>query len=232
MSIHLSASLINDYISCNKKVYYRIQHPELAIPDRYMVIGDIVHHALEGYWDSREKAIEFSFGELYKRIPEDKSALKFTEKCLGTFFDNFIAYVSKDDKIEQRFKIPYEKDIFIVGKMDRISNGSVFDWKTARKPSTDISGDIQFILYDWAYKQIYGKEPSGVYYAALTNGSIIKYKHDNVAKTVLFSEIIPQILDSIRRGDYTANGVFRRSCYGCSYSETCLEELRNRVEIK
>lgn len=229
MSIHISASLIEDYISCNRKVYYRIHRPDISIQNREMVIGDIVHHTLEKHSNDESKAYEVALREISLRVPNDKSALKFTEDCLQTFFHNFVAYLTSDDKIEQRFKIPYEDDVFIVGKMDRISNGCIFDWKTARKPLTDISGSVQFILYNWAYEKIYGREPSGVYYGALTNGSLVKYSRDEIAEKVLFSEIIPQVISSIKSKDYTPNGIFRKACFRCSYSDTCLEEIRTHV---
>jgi len=225
MSIFISASMLEDFISCNRKVYYRINHPELAIKNKEMVIGDIVHKAIEKYSNDEEACYEYSEKELSTRLPKDYSSIKFSKDCLQSFFHVFREQLHDNDKIEVRFKLPHGKDVFIVGKMDRISNGNVFDWKTARRPLSNLSGNIQFILYNWAYKELYGKEPYGVYYAALTNGALVRYKHDEVAEKVLFSEVIPDALEVIRRGDYIHNGIFRKACYRCSYSETCLKEL-------
>ncbi len=231
MSIYLSASLLDDFISCNRKVYYRIHRPEVVIPNREMIIGESVHYTLEKNWDNEEMAYKQIYAILINKLPNDKSALKHAEDCLQTFFHVFREFVQEGDKIERRFKISYEDDVFIVGKMDRISNGKLFDWKTSVRPPKDISGDIQFILYNWAYERLFKSLPSGVYYAALSNGSLIRYKHDEVSEHVLFSEIIPDALSTIRKGNFIHNGIMRGACYRCSFAGTCLEELRSELDL-
>ena len=217
--------MIKDFLMCNKKVYYRINHPELQISDRDMEVGNIVHKAIELYWDNQEKAKEHINQSLNMTLPNDKSALKRAEDCMQTFFHVFRQHLSKEDEIEKKFKIPWGKDVFVVGKMDRVSSGCVFDWKTAGRPSTDTSKDVQFILYDWAYRSLYKSSPVAVYYAALATGGLVMYKRDRVAETALFGEVIPQLISAIKTKDYVPNGVFRRACYKCPYAESCLKEL-------
>lgn len=230
VAIYLSASLIKSFIACNKQVYYRMDRPDLAIQNVEMVIGDIVHKALELHWENKSNCINYLNKEITERLPDEfTSSYGFALNCIENFFDKFYPYLGKDDAIEKRFKIPYGDNVFIVGKMDRVSNSSVFDWKTARKPLTSISGDLQFILYNWAYEKTYGRPPTAVYYGALTTGSIVMYKHDIVADKALFSDVIPQVLSAIKSKDFTPNGLFRRACFRCSYSESCLKEMENSV---
>jgi hypothetical protein len=144
---------------------------------------------------------------------------------MENYFYNFFPLMSANFKAEQRFKIPLERDVFVVGKLDRIADGKVFDWKTARKPLTNIDNNIQFILYNWAFKKLYGAEPSGVYYAALTNGSLVKYNGNPIVEDFLFGEVVPQLVEAIRSKNYIHNGIFRKSCFRCSYSDTCLKEV-------
>lgn len=229
MSIYLSASMIDDFISCNRKVYYRIHRPDVQIENREMIIGSAVHYTLEKNWDNEEMANKQIYAILINKLPNDKSALKHAQDCLQTFFQLFRGYVQKDDKIERRFKINYDDDVYIVGKMDRISGGNLFDWKTTKRPPSQVSNNPQFILYNWAYERLFKSLPTGVYYASLVNGSLIKYRHDESTAKVLFDEIIPDALNAIRRGDYIHNGVFRGACYRCPYAGTCLPELNNNV---
>lgn len=229
MPIHISASLIDDYLACNRRAYYRINRPDLSIQNDEMVIGDIVHKSIEKFWDDKERAITFADVELGMRLPNSITAKMFTNNCIETFFSNFKQYLSNDDFVEKKFRIPFGNDVYIVGKMDRISNNSVFDWKTARKPLSDISKSVQFILYNWAYKKLFNKSPAGVYYAALVTGDLVMYKYDAVVESVLIDELIPELVSAIRNKDYVPNGIFRKSCFRCSYSESCLKEIMEHV---
>jgi hypothetical protein len=225
VAIHISASLLDDFISCNRKVYYRLSRSDAQVQNREMIIGEVVHKAIEKHWDDTHDAYALIEDELGQRLPFDFDATKFSTMCVDTFFGAFKEYLTVDDGIEIRFKIPWEKDVFIVGKMDRIARDCIFDWKTARTPPKSIDNHIQFIIYNWAYKKLFDKEPVGVYFASLTSGGIIKYKQDKRAEDTLFSEVIPQAIWAIKNKEYMRNGMFRHACFRCPYSGTCLKEL-------
>ena len=226
MGIYISQSLIEDFLSCNRKAYYRINKPELSLPVREMVIGDVVHKAIEDFWNDRESALDYSDAQLKSRLPDDKSALLTAEATLTTYFDKFSELLSPNDLVEQKFKVPHPKypDVSIVGKMDRISNKAIFDWKTTKRPPTDISKSPQFILYHWAYTQLYKENPTAVYYASLTEGSLIMYKRDLQAEQSLIYDIIPDIVTAIKQENFIQNGIFRKACFRCSYVKDCIEE--------
>jgi CRISPR/Cas system-associated exonuclease Cas4 (RecB family) len=230
MAIHISASLLEDYLSCNRKVYYRTIRSETQVQNKEMVIGEVVHSAIEKYWDDQIDAHMFSTRELAIRLPNDADAALFADNSIKSYFECFRQFLTPDDKIELKFKIPFGKDVFIVGKMDRISNGSIFDWKTARTPPKSISSSVQFVLYNWAYKKLYNSEPSGVYYAALASGALIRYKHQLMVEAVLLDEIIPQAIAAMKNKEYIRNGIFRKSCYRCPYQYACLKELNDVMD--
>ena len=230
MSIYISASLLEDFISCNRKVYYRINKPELQIQNTEMVLGEIVHSAIEKFSDNLEKGFDFIDKQIDLRLEGSPTGKGFAQNCFNTYFEHFARFTTPNDSIEIRFKLPWDKDVFLVGKIDRISDGNVFDWKTARNPATNIDGNIQFILYHYAYKHMYNKIPSGVFYAALTTGKLIRYGHDEAAQRTLFNEIIPQAVLAIRKGDFTRSGIFRRACFKCSYKEDCLKEFEHGMD--
>ena len=225
MAIFISASMLNDFVHCNRMVYYRINHPELQTQNKEMIIGEVVHSAIEKFWDLNAAGCFYAIEELRKRLPEHAESTDFSLDCLHIYYSNFQKLLTYNDTVEAKFKVQYDKDVFIVGKMDRISDGKVFDWKTTRKPPTNIDKDIQFILYNWAFKEIYNAEPSGVYYASLTNGSLIKYNKNPIVQDFLLGEVVPQLISTIRSKNYIHNGVFKRSCYRCVYSDTCLKEV-------
>jgi len=228
VSIYISASLLEDFISCNRKVYYRLSKPERALPSNEMIIGEIVHSAIETYWDNEVFSQGYFYGEMAKRLPNE--SLSYGSMCLHNFHEHFQKYLSVGDDVEFRFKIEIHNDIFVVGKMDRISNGKVFDWKTARKPQVNISKSIQFILYNWAYKKLYNIVPSGVYYAALSTGNLVRYTNDESATRTLFNDIIPQAVMAIKNKNFVRNGVFRKACFQCSYREDCLKEFQHGMD--
>lgn len=223
MAIFISASLISDYITCNRKVFYRVNKPEAAVQNKEMVIGEIVHAAIEKHWDNEVFSQEYLYGEMTSRLPGE--SVEYASHCLHNYHGNFQRFLTADDRAEVKFKIPYEKDIFIVGKMDRIANGNIFDWKTARSPVKNISTDPQFILYNWAYRKLYGSSATGVYYAALSTADLVRLKYDASTEDILINEIIPNVVRDMKNKNYLRNGIFRKSCYRCPYSDTCLREI-------
>jgi hypothetical protein len=196
-----------------------------------MIIGEVVHSAIEHHWDDRDKALDLIRRQILARLGNDEEALSFTDICIANYFHHFKQYLAPSDEREFKFKIPWDKDVFIVGKIDRISNGKVFDWKTARKPLKNISENIQFILYNWAYNKLYKSNPVGVYYAALTTGALIRYSVDEASDRTLFEEIIPDAIRAIKNKEYSRNGIFRRACFRCSYSDTCLKEFHHELDM-
>jgi hypothetical protein len=210
-------------------VYYRINHPELQVPNKEMIIGEVVHSAIEKYWDNQINANSYTANEIATRMAHDPNPIgtyiQFGYDCLHNYFGKFKSLLTTNFTSETKFKLQIEKDVFVVGKLDRVDDGNVFDWKTARRPLTNIDNNVQFILYNWAFKKMYNAEPSGVYYAALTNGSLVKYNRNPIVEDFLLGEVVPQLVDAIRSKNYIHNGVFRKSCFRCSYSNACLKEV-------
>lgn len=232
MAIYLSASLLDDFVSCSKKTYFRTNKPEESVQDRHMVVGEIVHAAIEKYWDNKDAADDYISYHVNLRLPNDATSLDKAYTCYATYFSNFKQYLLPDDKIELKFKLPIAKDVFIVGRIDRISDGKVFDWKTASVAPSSLSHSIQFMLYNWAYTKLYNRQPSGVYYASLGTGKLIRYSKNNEAEFALFDEIIPSAITAIKNKLYVRDGLFRKTCFRCQYSEACMEEIKNVMEIR
>jgi hypothetical protein len=198
------------------------------VPSPEMIIGLIVHKAIELYWDNEVLSQEYLYGEMTKRLPNED--ISYASHCLHTYHSVFQYLILEGSTAEERFKIPLVPNVFVVGTMDRISNGTIFDWKTDRYPLKNVSRTPQFILYNWAYKKLYGHQPAGVYYAALSSGSLVKFNYDPVVEKILIEGIIPQIVRDMKNKNYIPNGIFTKSCYKCQYSTICQKDIGgNRV---
>lgn len=226
MPIYISATLIQDYLACPQKVYYRINQPEDAIKNDDMLVGSIVHEVIEKYWNDEEVALQILNQQLdFFNLHEFKR-----QKALNSvdvFFRYFRPFVSDGDEIEYKFKLPLEKNVFLIGKMDRISNGNIFDWKTSTTTPKSISNDIQFLVYAEAYRRIFKKEPTAVYYASLNSGKLISLPINKTLTDEVFNTIIPSVIKAVKFNDYYRKGMFTSGCFGCSYKEVCFKELKD-----
>lgn len=228
MPLYLSASAISDFLDCSQRYYYRTTQKEQAISSNDMLVGTIVHEMIEKYWNDEAKAREELVVQLkFFNLPATSVGKATTS--LETFFSLFFPLLSEDDLIEYKFKLPLEKDVFLVGKIDRVSNGNLFDWKTSTTPPSDISKDIQFILYSEAYRRLSGSDPIAVYYASLTTGKLIKLRQNEVLTKLLFDEIIPSMTDIVTNKFFSRQGLFKNRCHFCSFKDVCYEECNYGV---
>lgn len=229
MSIYLSASSISDFIKCPRKVMYRIKKTVPQIASKEMSMGSIVHKALELGWRERDVAYAIMKDEA-KKAGVAKADTYTMEFCLDMFFLNFRPLLKEDDLIEWSFKLPLYDDVFIVGKMDRISGGNVFDWKTGQT-ANNLSYDVQCILYDWAYRKQFEKSASSICIASLKKGELIPYFRDELYVDEIFNNIIPRMIRTIKNEWWDERlGLFNHSCFRCPFKEGCLERKENVVD--
>jgi len=229
MNLRLSASMIKDFLSCSKKAQYRLYSPEQQEPTYQMAIGTIVHEALELHWDNFDAAMKFAEDKVRTTNLKRGSGIVF--RCLLNYFENFTYLVKDTDKVEQFFRFPYNKNVTLVGKFDRITeDGIMIDWKTGYNAPTDISNDVQFMLYDYAYTKLYGEKPKHIYYVSLQGKKIIPYEENPRLVEEFFTSVLPYVIDtlsfSIKNNYYVRTGLFGyKVCDNCSFSDMCFKEL-------
>lgn len=221
MSIYLSASSIADFIKCPQKVLYRLKKTVPMVESKAMYVGSAVHLALEKGWNNRDKAQSIGRSE-GKSKGLAKADLTNIEFYIDMFFLNFKQYVSDGDLIEHHFKVPLHDDVFLVGKMDRVSKGNIYDWKTGSSFSKKTESDVQCIIYEYAYERLFSKKPASVCIAALGKGEIYPYKRDELYVAEIFNNIIPRMIKTIKNGSYERLGLFNHSCFMCPYRAGCL----------
>jgi hypothetical protein len=193
------------------------------VPSREMTMGTVVHLAIEKGWRDRDLSYKILHEE-GKKQGLAKADIYSMEFMIDMFFLNFKPNLKEDDMIEFNFKLPLYDDVFVVGKMDRISQGNVYDWKTGQT-ATNLAYDVQCILYDWAYKKQFQKSAKSICIVALKKGELIPYHRDDLYVDEVFNKIIPRMIRTIKNESYERLGLFNHSCFRCPYKVGCLERL-------
>lgn len=221
MSVYLSASSIADFIRCSQKVYYRIYKPFPEIPSKEMLLGRVVHEAIEKGWQDRNVAYDI-ISKGARKFGFGKADLTNMGFYVDMFFLNFLPRLSDDDKIEYMFKVKLHDDVFIVGKMDRISNGNVYDWKTTSKLSKNLGNDVQCMIYDFAYQSLFKEKPASICLGWLREGQLLPYVENTAYREEVFDRIIPRMIKTIKSNSYEKLGIFNHSCFKCQWRQGCL----------
>lgn len=231
--IYLSASSIKDFISCERKYWYRRFASDVAESTEAASRGTAVHKTIEKYWNDPDSGFEF-INSFSKR----EFDLVKAQRNLDSFYTNFRNLLDKDDLIEDKFKIDFSKGVKIIGVFDRVlSTGVIFDWKTNRSLPKNLENDPQFIIYYHAYTKLYGKPPSAVYFASLTAGRLVRFKYNSELFSILYNEIIPDMLKNIKEKKFNPTGLYRyTTCNFCFYRNHCHQTLgvekRNELDSK
>ncbi len=224
MGINISASSIIDYIACSQKVKFRMASSDQQVQTPEMLTGTIVHEIIEKHYDQAE-----ALADLNNRI--DVCGLDNTMKArainsVDNFYEFFFQFLTREDTIESKFKIPYIDGTNLVGKFDRITpDGKVFDWKTSFACPKDISNSIQFIFYYECYKRLYGEEPSSLFYAHLLSKKLVRYVPNKSLISYLFSEVIPHMVYDIKHDRIYRTGLYTNICKNCAFQQHCFSEM-------
>lgn len=224
MAIYLSASSIKDFIKCSQMVLYRVTKPFPVEKSKDMLLGEVMHSVIERGWRDRDTALTI--------LEEQRNLHKLNKTDMGTlsfytdiFFLNFRHLLYEEDSVEYQFKIPLHDNVYLVGKMDRISRGNVFDWKTGSKLPKTINNDVQCMIYDFAYREIFKKEPSSVCLAGLADGRLVPFSRNEFMYKELFTKVIPRMIKTMKNDAYERVGMFNHSCYRCQYKSGCLGNM-------
>jgi len=226
MSLYVSASLVADFLECPQRVHYRLNYPESATKNSAMIVGGIVHEALHHWWNDEKGATEYITQSTLKYPLTPLLTFESAYKCVTSYFRNFRHLCSESDLSEYSFKLEIDKDVFLVGKMDRIlKSGTIIDWKTSSNLKRDITTNVQFIIYSEVFTRIFQKPPTASYLVSLPTGTLIKFEQQRPLTDLIFGSIIPIVIRNIKRQDYIRTGVFRNLCRNCTYREVCHKEF-------
>lgn len=226
--IYLSQSSIYDFLICSQRYKFRIfdaESAEKTLGDTAQNIGSAVHNIVELYWQHRDNIAVKTIEKTYKIT--EASSLKSIDICLNNFYTTISPLLSGRDLIEFPFKVRFNKDAFIVGRMDRVTDdGILFDWKTSYNVPDSIDKNLQFILYYWAYKKMFKKEPKDIFLVSLSKNKLLKFNLNKQYYDELIENIIPAIIKEIQAGLFYKEGIYKGACEHCAFNKICLEEGR------
>lgn len=191
-------------------------------------MGTITHKVLEQEWDNLLNALNFA-NKLCSEYNIDDVGRNSVDHFIHNYFENFRKLVDKGDSIEKRFKVKMTGDTYLVGVFDRITRGTVIDWKTSANPPKKLDNNVQFIIYNLSYTLLYKRPPEGLYLAALGNGNLVRYSESKEHTDTLITRIIPEFVETVRTKSFIKTGLFNGSCYRCPYKIPCLGDKTSVV---
>lgn len=191
---YTSASALRNYQDCKNRYYFvnylKVEKP-MTVP---MVLGIGIHKAIEENEDSNLNGMCNTFQtEFLTLLESNKIQTHKMVRVVNTSKNLLIgrakleAYhkAAKDLEPltypkEYEFKVKLDKDIVLVGRIDQIRGNSIYDIKTGEYPPSEelIKKDLQFTIYAYAYKNLIGKKPEGLYWFLLA------HKEKKRAKTI------------------------------------------------
>jgi CRISPR/Cas system-associated exonuclease Cas4 (RecB family) len=228
----LSASAIRDYISCPKKLKYRMNVSGEAVKTPQMILGTIVHKVIENYkkWNTIQDGLILA----NHYLDQDGVALPKEQldnmRIAITAYMNFRNYSENANYVEFDFFLPLKSEgISIIGRMDAIGKDYIVDWKVTESLPMFLHNDPQFILYDWAFEQIRKEKPKKVLYISLLHNKIVEYNRNDYYFNNLFREVIPSIVNNKY---YYPKGLYEyvraekyRICNKCPFKSVCWGEF-------
>lgn len=235
--IRLSASSIKDFLECPQRFWYRHNKPETKIESDHMILGSIIHEAIEKFdsemtavvWANEEwdKEVKNAFAEKVKKPPKN------IDKLLGNYYNKIVPKLENVGVIkEEFFDVPWgylgKEEIRLIGKMDRISGNSVYDWKSSsRRPSKYVLQDIQFYIYALAYDKLFNRLPDNIYYGHLYTGNLYDVELKDEMLYVTLPEIIIRVAEQHTLPPFRVTGFH---CQWCIFNEICFNDMDNGDE--
>jgi len=242
----VSASKIKMYKTCGRKYYYRyIMSKEERPEDQkniYALKGIALHAAIETYYKKKdpESALTAALAEYQDKmlttmtqwqdegivIGEDQlpQTLRSGKEMLRQLdWKNMVP-----DKLEYRFSLPFPNlespFVFVEGIIDMITKeGSVIDHKSNSKAPNmqELEHDPQFMLYRWAYQQMYGMYPLRVAWHHLKNGEMLELSFDAFDKN--FSALVDDVREMVNRNLTIppARRLLDSECKQCMFFKEC-----------
>lgn len=236
----LSASRIKVYKTCARQYEfkYKMNHSERPLDDKNTaaLMGTALHEAIEMYYKEKINPVSTFQRVMHDTIDEwEKEKLKINAASYFTTAMQVGTKILRDfdwnqfnpTELELEFTLPFpnkEKPIaFINGYIDLLDmDGSIVDFKSSKyAPNADeLNNDPQFILYRWAYEEIYGVVPHRViWYHLRTNKTYVA----NVEKD--YSDKIAQLKSDIEAmlfNNYYPRRLQDSTCRTkCSFYELC-----------
>lgn len=239
---HLSNSAIKLYIGCpfafKAKYILKMKQPS----NEHFALGKAVHSAAEfqirfNLKHGKNLPLQAVL-ECYQNTAKEE-AVKLNKFAISAFrsmypaghdlVEQFYYYLCqrKPLETEKYFKLDMGYDLQILGYIDLIfEDHALRDTKTASKPwpKSKLEGELQFTIYNEAYKILYGQYPNSIGTIELDKTIIKTDRSQNAIREQLtfrnsnskekLDLVVEKVLKGMRDEKYNRCG--KRSCWACS----------------
>lgn len=180
-----SATKIKDYMHCRSFYYDRYVQRAQQSKDTSAIVGTAVHKAIELYYTSGKNPLyilQRTIAQELNAAQENGDVIIYRQPYVemvqsGAEYLNGYDFTRYSNGIsEVKFSLPLTDSVTVNGVIDRITDDDiVIDYKTSSRQPKDLSNDVQFTLYTWAFLQLYGRMPSAVYWYHFRTQTAIAY---------------------------------------------------------
>lgn len=234
----VSATKLKMFLLCQRQFYLKyIQN--MTLHDWCgSIMGTAIHHAIaEHIKDPTTKPlvdyVSKYNGELAQRTPKDRFYNSHKMRVQGIEIVKEIQwellsplYVNNEPFIEYEFLLPYPNAdapiVMINGIIDLVTHDhKIIDHKSTKTYPDDVSNDLQFMIYHWAYEQIFKRKPNGVFWHHLRTNEMIEYVHSDYSK---LDAVIGRYLKNYGKGikSYKKKTKKDETCTKlCAFSKVC-----------
>jgi len=242
--MRFSYSMLSRFLDCPFS-YKRIYIDKAETPDNISaVFGIVVHKTIHtGYSHKLEKADWLkvfkrnwiiavkSRDALFATQEEFVSLLKEGQYMLSKFYDKYVKDVPFPIATEHRFNNITLGNHTLVGIIDAITHDNeVIDFKTGKyiPKSLELSLDLQFTVYSYAFRQLYNKDEKALVLLNLrSNKKYLTYRTDSDY------QVLETILDGVEIETSHKNFYKRpgRHCEWCPFMSECWGRISPRQSM-
>ncbi len=242
MILDLSYTMLKAFFNCEYSFFLRYVERVPLAENSASVFGTAIHRSIsighvnnltnkedwiklfkrEWFAETSNKKIIYSSDRDYIKKLEDG------RKMMADYFDTYVKGNKPPQNIEMRFGKKENIRLgnhLLVGIIDQIDEDKIVDLKTGSRPNSklELDLDLQFTIYSYAYKQLFGKEEKGLILRHLGTMKDMTTERTEKDFEILLSEV-NKIQAKVDSGVFTRN--LDRSCAKCYFLESCLGKER------
>lgn len=233
--------MLHTFMQCEYMYYLRYIKRVPIKEGSASVYGTAVHRAIKIGYDNKLEREDWAkvFKKEWVALTSKKDIVFASEsEYLKKFKDGQELLLTYYDKFVKKHKDPLTTEYFfgrdnpvnignntVIGVFDQIdAKNRVIDYKTGVKPTqAKLDLDLQFTLYSYSYRQLFGKEEGGLILRHL--GTMKDLKTQRCEKDFeILEEEVNKVEKKLKGKVFVRN--LDRSCADCYFLEECLGKER------
>ena len=236
-NIDMSYTMLHTIMTCEYMYYLRYIKRIQLVESSSSVYGTAVHRTIKLAYDNnlkkddivkvfRQEWVQLASGKdvVFSHEKDYLNKLTLGQELVAEYYDKFIKKGPSPKKVEYFIG---RKDGIKIGKynlvavFDQITHDDrVVDLKTGVKPTqNELDLDLQFTIYSYAYRQIYGEEEKGLVLRHLGTMKDLTTTRTVGDFSILLNEV-DKVESKINSGVFLRN--LDRDCSKCYFLNVCL----------